>query len=111
MTCYREYSTDRWQQIEALYNAARKKGSGILSDADPSLRREVERLLVQDSGRIAQAEAALKLASDRNFKNAEFLIHRYDLAFLKGDVEEMRRQAGLAQGRQGAEGRWLNSKA
>jgi serine/threonine protein kinase/tetratricopeptide (TPR) repeat protein len=55
-------------------------------------------------GRLTQAEAALKLASDRHFNNAQFLFHRYDLAFLKGEVEEMRRQVGLAQGKQGAEG-------
>ncbi len=62
-------------------------------------------------GRLTQAEAALKRASDRNFKNAAFLIHRYDLAFLKGEVEEMRRQVGLAQGRQGAEGPMAHEQA
>jgi serine/threonine protein kinase/tetratricopeptide (TPR) repeat protein len=55
-------------------------------------------------GRTAQAEAVLKRASDRNILNAEFLTYRYYLAFLKGDVSEMERQAGLAQGRQGAAG-------
>jgi hypothetical protein len=40
---------DRWNQIEALYHAARERGPAILSDADPDLRREVERLLAQDS--------------------------------------------------------------
>jgi tRNA A-37 threonylcarbamoyl transferase component Bud32/tetratricopeptide (TPR) repeat protein len=55
-------------------------------------------------GKLAEAEAALKLASDRKIKNSGFLAQRYDLAFLKGDVEEMRRQAGLAQGMQGVEG-------
>jgi tetratricopeptide (TPR) repeat protein len=62
-------------------------------------------------GRLTQAEAALKRASDRNFKNAEFLIARYELAFLKGEVEEMRRQVGLAQGRQGAEGPMAHHQA
>jgi tetratricopeptide (TPR) repeat protein len=55
-------------------------------------------------GRFPQAEAALKLASDRKIRNSAFLRHRYDLAFLKGDVEEMRRQAVLSQGMQGVEG-------
>jgi serine/threonine protein kinase/tetratricopeptide (TPR) repeat protein len=40
---------DRWRQIEALYHAARERGSAILTDADPDLRREVERLLAHDS--------------------------------------------------------------
>jgi serine/threonine protein kinase/tetratricopeptide (TPR) repeat protein len=62
-------------------------------------------------GRLAQAEAALKSVSERNFKNVEFLIHRYNLAFLKGEGEEMRRQVGLAQGRQGAEGPLANEQA
>ena len=62
-------------------------------------------------GRLTQAEAAQKRASDRHFKNAQFLILRYDLAFLKGDAEEMRRQVGLAQGRQGAEGPMAREQA
>src|SRR5579863_9946364 len=40
---------DRWNQIEALFHAARERGPAILLDADPDLRREVERLLAQDS--------------------------------------------------------------
>lgn len=62
-------------------------------------------------GRLTQAEAALKRASDRHFKNAAFLIHRYDLAFVKGDVEEMRRQVSMSQGRQGAEGPMAHEQA
>src|SRR3984893_15231959 len=62
-------------------------------------------------GRLTQAEEVLKRVSDRNFKNAAFLIRRFDLAFLKGDVEEMRRQVGLAQGRQGAEGPLAHEQA
>jgi serine/threonine protein kinase/tetratricopeptide (TPR) repeat protein len=61
-------------------------------------------------GRLAQAEEALKRAASRNFKN-ELLIHRYNLAFLKGDLEEMRRQAGLAQGVQGVQGPMAHHQA
>jgi eukaryotic-like serine/threonine-protein kinase len=39
----------RWRQIEELYHAARESGAGVLADADPDLRSEVERLLAQDS--------------------------------------------------------------
>src|SRR6516162_9563239 len=39
----------RWRQIEELYHAARERGSVVLQDSDPDLRREVERLLAQDS--------------------------------------------------------------
>ena len=40
---------DRWRQIEELYHSARERGVGVLVDTDPELRREVERLLAQDS--------------------------------------------------------------
>src|SRR5215471_3433620 len=40
---------DRWRQIEALYHSARERGVGVLDGTDPELRREVERLLAQDS--------------------------------------------------------------
>ncbi len=54
-------------------------------------------------GRTAQAEAVSKRAAARNFRNVDFLIFRYYLAFLTGDAAEMQRQADLAQGRQGAD--------
>jgi serine/threonine protein kinase/tetratricopeptide (TPR) repeat protein len=62
-------------------------------------------------GRLTQAEATLKSASDRSFKGPQFLTHRYNLAFLKGDAEEMRRQVGLARGKQGAEGPMAHHQA
>ena len=40
---------ERWQQIEKLYHSAREHGPGVLVETDPELRREVERLLAQDS--------------------------------------------------------------
>src|SRR5271165_3957631 len=40
---------DRWRQIEELYHSARERGVAVLEGADPELRREVERLLAQDS--------------------------------------------------------------
>jgi Tol biopolymer transport system component/predicted Ser/Thr protein kinase len=36
---------ERWQKIEELYHAALERGQDVLADADPELRREVERLL------------------------------------------------------------------
>ena len=42
-------TTERWQQIEKLYHAARENGREVLTGADPDLRSEVERLLAQDS--------------------------------------------------------------
>jgi Tol biopolymer transport system component len=40
---------ERLRQIEELYHSARERGAAVLTDADPDLRREVEKLLAQDS--------------------------------------------------------------
>jgi serine/threonine protein kinase/dienelactone hydrolase len=40
---------ERWQRIEELYHSARERGPAVLEGSDPALRREVERLLAQDS--------------------------------------------------------------
>ena len=42
-------NSQRWQQIEELYHSARERGEAVLTGADPEIRREVERLLAQDS--------------------------------------------------------------
>jgi Tol biopolymer transport system component len=42
-------SPERLRQIEELYHSARERGAAVLIDADPELRREVEKLLAQDS--------------------------------------------------------------
>ena len=40
---------ERWRQIEELYHSAQEHGRGVLANADPELRQEVERLLAHDS--------------------------------------------------------------
>jgi eukaryotic-like serine/threonine-protein kinase len=42
-------SPERLRQIEELYHSARERGAAVLMDVDPELRREVEKLLAQDS--------------------------------------------------------------
>src|SRR5579872_304179 len=50
---------ERWRQIEELYHSAREHGAAVLESTDPELRREVERLLAQDSeGKILDSPAA-----------------------------------------------------
>jgi dienelactone hydrolase len=50
---------DRWRQIEELYHSARERGRAVLEGTDPELRREVERLLAQDSdGMLLDRQAA-----------------------------------------------------
>jgi len=49
---------DRWRQIEKLYHSVLERGVGALAQTDPDLRREVERLLDQDSeGKILDRPA------------------------------------------------------
>ena len=42
-------TSHRWEQIEELYHLAQDRGEEALAGADPEVRREVERLLEQDS--------------------------------------------------------------
>jgi len=45
----RRVTEEQWRRIEELYHEARERGSGVLSDADPEVCREVELLLAQSS--------------------------------------------------------------
>jgi hypothetical protein len=54
-------SPERLRQIEELYHSARERGLAVLVGADPELRREVEKLLAQDSesgGKLLDQRAA-----------------------------------------------------
>ena len=55
---------ERWRQIEDLYNLACDHGDGVLEDADPELRREVQELLAQKSGGKILDQAAFDLMTD-----------------------------------------------
>lgn len=50
------------------------------------------------------SEHALQRASERNLIDPDYIFHRYDLAFLKGDKSGMAREVALADGNSGAEG-------
>ena len=52
---------------------------------------------------MAEAENTLQRASERQLEIPDFLIQRYDIAFLKGDTVAMRQAANLGQGKFGAE--------
>src|SRR6202165_259625 len=56
--------SDRWQQIEELYHAAREDRT-VLDKADPELRREVESLLVQEKGAGFLESPALEVAAQQ----------------------------------------------
>jgi eukaryotic-like serine/threonine-protein kinase len=53
--------------------------------------------------RLPEAEAALRLATERKLEIDDFLILRYDLAFLKNDGAAMEREVARARGKRGAE--------
>jgi len=54
-------------------------------------------------GRLPEAEKALQRATDHKIEMPEFLIQRFDLAFLKGDQAAMDREVARAQGESRAE--------
>jgi Tol biopolymer transport system component/predicted Ser/Thr protein kinase len=56
--------SDRWQQIEELYHAAREDRA-VLDKADPELRREVESLLAQEKGAGFLEASALQMAAQQ----------------------------------------------
>ena len=55
---------ERWRQIEDLYNLACDRGDGVLADADPDLRREIQEMLAQKSGGKILDQAAFDLMTD-----------------------------------------------
>jgi serine/threonine protein kinase len=55
---------ERWRQIEDLYTLACDRGDGVLEDADPELRREVQALLAQKSGGKILDQAAFDPTMD-----------------------------------------------
>jgi hypothetical protein len=57
--------SDRWQQIEELYHAAREDRA-VLDKADPELRQEVESLLAQEKGAAFLEAPALEVAAQQS---------------------------------------------
>jgi hypothetical protein len=80
--------SDRWQQIEELYHAAREDRT-VLDQADPELRREVESLLAREKGAgflesPALEVAAQQLAADRGQDLIGRRIGSYEILSLLG---------------------------
>ena len=55
---------ERLRQVEDLYHLACDQGSGVLANANPELRREVQELLAQNSGGNIFDHAAIDLMAD-----------------------------------------------
>jgi serine/threonine protein kinase len=59
---------ERWRQIEDLYHLACDRGDGVLANADPDIRREVEALLAQNSAGILDKAVVSSL---RDFRESQ----------------------------------------
>ncbi len=57
--------------------------------------------------RLEEAENALQRASERKLEIPDFLVQRYEIAFLKGDQAGMEREAALGSRKSGAED-WIS---
>ena len=57
--------------------------------------------------RLGEAENILQRASERKLEIPDFLVERYNIAFLKGDQAGMEREVALGQGKSGAED-WIS---
>ncbi len=62
----------------------------------------------QELDRLGEAETALQRASERKLEVPDFLVERFDLAFLRGDKAGMERYAALGKGKSGAED-WISN--
>jgi serine/threonine protein kinase/tetratricopeptide (TPR) repeat protein len=60
----------------------------------------------QNLDRLYEAENALDLAARRKLEAPDFLLERYDIAFLRGDRTAMERLPEMARGKSGAE-EWI----
>jgi DNA-binding winged helix-turn-helix (wHTH) protein/tetratricopeptide (TPR) repeat protein len=62
-------------------------------------------------GRLSEAEDALRRAAERDVEMPDFLVLKYDLAFLNADNAAMEREVSLAKSDSGAEDWILHHKA
>ncbi len=62
----------------------------------------------QELERLEEAGKSLDLAAERKLDIPDFVVERYDLAFLKGDQAEMERYAALGHGKSGADD-WITN--
>jgi predicted Zn-dependent protease len=81
------------------------KAIGI--DPDFPFGYENAALSYQYMGRLKEAEDTMERASARKLDLPDFLVERYDLAFLRGDRAAMEREAALGRGRPGADD-WIS---
>lgn len=85
--------------VFAKYDKAVEEGKKwIQTDPDFALAYVGLSYNYESIDRFDEAVGAIQRASDRKLEIPDFFVQRYDLAFLKGDRQEMERQAALAHG-------------
>jgi len=85
--------------VFAKYDKAVEEGKKwIEADPDFGIAYVALSYNYQSLDRFDEAANSIQRASDRKLEIPDFLVQRYDLAFLKGDRREMERQAALAHG-------------
>jgi serine/threonine protein kinase len=62
-------------------------------------------------GRIGEADAVLQQAAERKLNTPELMVYRFQLAFMKGDTEQMDRAVALAKANRQAEHWVANTQA
>ena len=91
---------DAFGEYEKALEESKK---GLQLDPDNPVSYDVLAYNYEYLDRLPDAEKALQLASQRGVEIPEYMFHRYDLAFLKGDKAGMAKEVVLAQGKSGAE--------
>ncbi len=80
-------------------------------ELEPDFAIAYNSLAIMDEavGNLEEAARALDRGAERKQEIPDFLVDRFDIAFLKGDQPGMDRQVALARGRSGAED-WLSDQ-
>ena len=81
--------------------AAADKSLALDPDRGPTLNSKAHSQLFLN--RLAEAEDTIRQATERKFDFEEFPLARFFIAFLNGDVEDMKRKAALARGKPASE--------
>jgi tetratricopeptide (TPR) repeat protein len=90
--------------VVGKYEMAVEEGQkAIVLDPDFAIAYNVLALNYISLDRLGEAENTLQRASERKLENPDFLVNRFEIAFLKGDRAGMESQAALAKGKPGAE--------
>jgi tetratricopeptide (TPR) repeat protein len=90
-------STGRYE----LSIAAADKALALDPDRGPTYNSKASSQL--SLNRLADADSTIRLATERKFEFEEFPLIRYFIAFLNGDVEDMKQKAALARRRPSTE--------